>query len=209
MYVGRVFQAEPGRGTQAREGSTTAGQSTGAADMGKFTGDHFSWDIGEIWLFSLSHFASWKDVTRRRTSDLGCETSLWLPAELSFWSVYLTTLLHCLKPFNKSPLSTKSFLNYLWWHGPLGLHDLASCILSSYMSPAFQLHFRLCSGELLTVLSFLQVPCSFAECPSPPCLLWRISIYSSVFSWQISSPLKSFLAPWTVSSSVVWLFLIS
>lgn len=42
MYVGRVFQAEPGRGTQAREGSTTAGQSTGAADIGKFTGDHFS-----------------------------------------------------------------------------------------------------------------------------------------------------------------------
>lgn len=118
MYVGRVFQAEPGRGTQAHEGSSTAEQSTGAADIGKFTGDHFSWDIGEIWLFfSLSHFTSWKDVTRRRTSDLGCETSLWLPAELSFWSVYLTTLLHCLKPFNKSPLSTKSFLNSLRWHG--------------------------------------------------------------------------------------------
>ena len=42
MYVGRVFQAEPGRGTQAHEGSSTAEQSTGAADIGKFTGDHFS-----------------------------------------------------------------------------------------------------------------------------------------------------------------------
>ena len=60
-----------------------------------------------------------KDVRRRRASDLGCETSLWSPAELSFWSAYLTMLLHCLKPFNKSPLSTESFLNSPPWHAPL------------------------------------------------------------------------------------------
>lgn len=110
-------------------------------------------------------------------------------AELSFWRAYLTTLLHCFKPRNKSPLGTRSRLSALPWRGPLGFMTWPLASFPLRGPRAFQLRFRVCSADLLLFFVSRRTPFSTLE---NFCLFFSIQLASQLRFQVFSDPVDCF-----------------